>query len=302
MKKWNQWMRPGLVLLTLWGLAGLMSAAAAEASDPKQAVPVDKSQYHLFNPTPASLMREMSTDRPDRTESPYTVDAGHFQIEADLASYTYDHDTEGEANTRVDAWAFGLINFKVGLLNNVDLQTVVESYHHIRTRDLAAGEKTRQSGFGDITSRIKINLWGNDGGATALALMPYVKFPTNQDDIGNDSIEAGLIVPLAVALPGEFGLGLMTEIDFVRDADGSDLHPEFVNTITVARNLVGNLGGYVEFFSAVSTEDDSEWVGTLDLGLTYGWTENIQLDAGVNIGVTRSADDLNPFMGITYRF
>jgi hypothetical protein len=36
---------------------------------------VDKSQFHLFNPTPKALMRELSTDRPDQTESPYTVDA-----------------------------------------------------------------------------------------------------------------------------------------------------------------------------------------------------------------------------------
>lgn len=48
---------------------------------------VDKRQFTLFNPTPDKLMREMSTDRPDTTESPYTVDAGHFQFELDLAEY-----------------------------------------------------------------------------------------------------------------------------------------------------------------------------------------------------------------------
>ena len=295
-------MRSAFSAAAAWHFAGLGGAEAAEASAPNDTAPVDKSQYHLFNRTPPALMREMSTDRPDKTESAYTVDAGHFQIESDLASYSYDHDTEDGANTRVDAWTVASVNFKVGLLNNVDLQTVVESYNHITTDDRVAGEKVRQSGFGDITSRIKINLWGNDGGPTALALMPYVKFPTSQDDIGNDSIEAGLIVPMAVELPRGFGMGLMTQVDFVRDADDSDLHPEFVNTITIGRDLIGNLGGYIEFFSAVSTEDDSEWVGTFDVGLTYGWTENLQLDAGVSIGVSRSAEDLNPFVGISYRF
>jgi hypothetical protein len=65
---------------------------------------------------------------------------------------------------------------------------------------------------------------------------------------------------------------------------------------------VGELSGYVEFFSSVSTEDDSEWIGTVDLGLTYGVSADIQLDAGVNIGVTRAADDINPFVGISWRF
>ena len=49
--------------------------------------PPDKAKYHLLNPTPREQMREMSTDRPDKTESPYTVDAGHFQIESDLFAY-----------------------------------------------------------------------------------------------------------------------------------------------------------------------------------------------------------------------
>jgi hypothetical protein len=107
---------------------------------------------------------------------------------------------------------------------------------------------------------------------------------------------------LAVELPRGFGLGLMTELDFARDSVGSDLHPEFINSITLSHDLVGKLGGYAEFFSAVSAESGSKWVGTLDLGLTYGLTENIQLDAGVNIGITKSAEDFNPFIGISFRF
>jgi len=47
-----------------------------------------KSGYTLFNPTPPELMREMLTDRPDKTEALILVDAGHFQIEADVLNYT----------------------------------------------------------------------------------------------------------------------------------------------------------------------------------------------------------------------
>ena len=65
---------------------------------------------------------------------------------------------------------------------------------------------------------------------------------------------------------------------------------------------IGNLAGYVEFFSLVSTESGSEWAGSVDFGLTYTLTENLQLDAGVNLGITRAADDLNVFTGISYRF
>lgn len=93
----------------------------------------------------------------------------------------------------------------------------------------------------------------------------------------------------------------MTEADFVSDGSG-DYDTEFVNSITFSHDIVGNLGGYVEFFSVVSTATDSKWQGQADVGLTYAVNDNTQLDLGCNFGVTRSAPDFNPFVGLSYRF
>jgi hypothetical protein len=279
-----------------------LAACAHAGPEPKSPPAPDKWQYHLFHPTPRELMRGMSTDRPDKTESPYTVDAGHVQVEMDLASFTYDRYNPDRADARVEAWTFGATNLKLGLLNNVDLQIVIDAYTEVRTDDRISHSVTRQRGFGDVTTRLKVNLWGNDGGPTALALMPFVKIPANQDDLGNDAVEGGLIIPLAVELPGGWGMGIMTEVDFIEDGDGDGHHAEWINSITFSHDIVGNLGGYVEFFSVVTNEDGVPWVGTFDVGLTYAVTEDIQLDAGVNIGLTRSADDVNPFIGLSWRF
>src|SRR5688500_4882093 len=85
--------------------------AARGAEAPSAA---DKSRYSLFDPTPPEMMRELSTDRPDVTESPYTVDAGHFQVELSLIEYTRDEDQGAE----LDEWVVMPSNLKVGLLNN----------------------------------------------------------------------------------------------------------------------------------------------------------------------------------------
>ena len=61
----------------------LSLAALGVAAQETNSVPPDKSGYNLFNPTPDEYMREMSPDRPDKTDSPFTVDAGHFQLEMD---------------------------------------------------------------------------------------------------------------------------------------------------------------------------------------------------------------------------
>jgi len=275
-------------------VSGVVTTFAAE--------PPDKSSYHLFNPAPKELMREMATDRPDKTESPYTVDAGHFQIESDFIAYSQDHDRSAGADIRETSFGVATLNLKAGLCNFSDLQLVLFPYSRVRSDDRAAGAITRQSGFGDVITRLKVNLWGNDGGASAGAIMPYIKWPASQDRLGNTAIEGGVILPVTFALPAGFSCGVMTQFDWMRDFDSSDYHPEFVNTITVSRDIIGNLAGFVEFYSLVSTERGSPWVGTFDLGLTYAINENMIVDGGVYIGVTKSAPDWAPFLGFSVRF
>ena len=280
-------------------LAAVLASAAGALSAAEPAP--DKTRYHLFNRTPDAELRELKTDRPDKTESAYTVDAGRFQLEMDAVNVSYDRHNSARDGTTVRTWNVATLNLKAGLLHNVDLQLVVPTHAYVRTSAPGAGVQ-KQRGFSDLVTRVKWNLWGNDGGDTALALMPFVKAPTSQDGIGNRSVEGGLIVPFAVELPAGWSLSLMTELDLVRGAATSGHRPRFVNTISFGHDILGELAGYAEFFSSVSTERGAPWIGTVDFGLTYGLTKNLQLDAGVNLGVTRSADDWNPFVGLSYRF
>jgi hypothetical protein len=276
-----------LVLMVLW------SAAANESAD--------KSGYHLFHPTPRELMRPMSADRPDLTESPYTVDAGHFQIEMDFANGVWDRDKSNGGDVRSRIWGFGGVNLKAGLLNKVDIQLVFDGYVDSRVKDRVANVTAGDSGFGELQTRLKINVWGNDGGTTAFAIMPFIKWPLSQSDARNGKTEGGIILPLAVELPAGWSMGLMAEVDFVRD-EGGGYDTEYLNTIAFGRDIAGNLAGYVEFAALFTPESDAQWQGLLGVGLTYGLDEDTQLDFGCNFGVTKTAPDFNPFVGITRRF
>ena len=255
----------------------------------------EKSHYSLFNPTPRASLREMNTDRPDQTESPFTVDAGHFQLEADLVAYSRDAEDDSESFAPMG------LNLKAGLLNNVDIQLGINPYLYNRTREPGASGFDSESGFGDLVTRLKINLLGNDSGSVAFAAMPFVKLPTGDDRLSNGFVEGGVIFPLAFSLPAGWGLGLMTEFDFLRNDSRSGCHVDFVNSVTVSRDIVGSLAGYVEFFTVVSTESASPWQGFFDFGFTYALTENLRLDTGLNIGITRSAPDWGPFFGLAFR-
>lgn len=262
---------------------------------------LDKFDYHLFQPVPTDLMRPLRTDRPDQTESPFTVDAGHFQVEVGLIDGVLDRNRSGGADERSEVWGFTALNVKLGLLNQVDLQVVLDGFVAARVENKVAGVTEEESGLGDLQTRVKINLWGNDDGRTAFGVMPFIKWPLAESGVRNGKTEGGLIFPFAMELPAEWGLGLMAEIDWVRDAGGG-YDTEYFNTVTVGREIYGPLAGYVEFAARFTPERNAQWQGQLGGGLTYAFDKNTQLDFGCNIGVTRAAPDLNSFIGMTWRY
>lgn len=235
---------------------------------------------------PERPLRDLSTDRPDTTESPRSVDAGHFQFELELAAW------EQSGPDRV--LNLGELNLKAGLTDSTDLQLVLPLYS--RT---AGGE---EEGFGDLSLRLKYNLWGNDGGATALAVMPYVKLPTAHDGLGNGKVEGGLIFPFAFGLPGGWDAGLMTEIDLAADDPGHGWHVILVQTATVSHDLTENTGFFIELAGILNTETGAGHEAYFNAGLTWAPSPCWQLDGGLRTGLTSASVDLTPFLGLSAKF
>lgn len=273
--------------------------ATAAPTGPEDAAP-DKSQYNLFRPTPDNLLRSFSADRPSQATGPYTVDAGHFYVETSAISYLFD---EAEDGSTTRQWNVAPINFRIGLTSNVELDLAYGDYVHLRLRDGATGQTETRDGFGDFVVQSKINLYGNDGGPTALGLIPFVKFPTNTNELGNDSIEGGLGVPFQATLPGGFSLGLETGIDFVRNGGDTGYDPAFFNGILISHTLfTDRLSGYLEFYDVVVAHEDGSHAAFIDTGLVYQILPNAELDIGCNFGITEAAPDYQPFVGFSFRW
>src|SRR5262245_49319808 len=174
-----------LTLLT----APIVSAQVAfcEVSVPQGPPVPDKSQYALFNPTPVDLRRPYNTDRPSKTDSPFTIDAGAFQIESDVWSWIF-----GEENkVRIRTWIVGNPNFKLCLTNWMYLK--VFPYLYVNTLDSRSGFRKPVTNdlLGDTTVRLKINLLGNNGGKLVIGFLSSLKIPTNTGHTGNHVWEPG---------------------------------------------------------------------------------------------------------------
>lgn len=282
-------------------VAPVTSASAPSSEESASKPRPTKSGYTLFNRTPDDLLRPLSTDRPDTTDTPITVDAGHIQLEMDFLSYTYDRVRADRKRIRTDDYVIGHENLKVGILDNVDMELDWSSYALEREHDFDTGERTRHEGFGDLIWRIKVNLYGNDGGPWALAIMPFIKIPTAHDGLGNGTVEGGIIFPIAVEMPANFDLGFTFDVDFDNGAD-SKYFLDFVGSTSLGYTIFGQLRFYFELWGAVNTEASTPPQARLDVGFSFQFTPNVQLDGGVNVGLTRATDDLNSFLGITLRY
>ena len=166
--------------------------------------------YSLVNPVPREQMRPLATDRPDTTESPYTVDAGHFQVEAEVLSWGRSRADD----TTTKTWSSSA-NLKVGLLTWMDLQAVIG---WSKVSEESSGAEMTARGVDDFTMRLKMNMWGDDAGDTAGALMPFVTLPTHDSEFGSERhVTGGLIAPVSFTLPGEWSAALMVELDIDRN-------------------------------------------------------------------------------------
>jgi Putative MetA-pathway of phenol degradation len=274
----------------LWMLLALALAPEAFAID------ADTGRNSLFNPTPREVMREMSADRPDTTESPITVDAGHFQVEMSLFDYSHDENDGVEVTTVT----FGATNIKLGLFHNADIQFLFDAYVEEETREPDGNSET-VTGFSDFQIRFKLNLWGNDGGRTAFALFPFVSIPTGTE-LSGEHVEGGIILPFSVELVDRLSLGLMSEIDFVFDDEAGEYDTEFVHTAVLGIELTDALGLYLEYVGIAGSAPGFRYQAAFSAGVTYGLSDDVQLDAGTRLGLNDPAEDIGFFTGFTVRF
>lgn len=248
---------------------------------PQEAVP---PAYNLFHPVPSDALRPISSDRPDATESPITVDAGHLQLEVSLVDWGRDGGRDRFIGLQTNA--------KVGLSDRTDLQFLVDPFV---VEDDGFGGTGR--GIGDVVTRLKINMWGNDGGDTAFGLLPFVQFPTG-GDVGGTEVQGGLALPFSANFDS-MSLGLMASFDAVHDPvkDRHDL--EVLHTAVASFDLGGGTGSYLEYAGVAGPGD---YIASMNLGLTRSLSSETIIDVGARVGLSSSAEDFGLFVGFTRRF
>lgn len=240
----------------------------------------------------------ISTDRPDVTESPYTVKPGRPQLESTVLGWS--RSTRDASGARTDTWEAGTTELRLGLGPRLEANVFFQPYG----RATAPGAPV-QEGPGDVTLRLKLNVWGAGGvekrGDTALGLIPFIDIPSDRrDGVGDAGVGGGLIVPFDLALGGRFHLGANVGALARRE----DLDGGYAAVVLASASLgaewTERWGTYHELSSELNTREGQR--ASLNNGFTFKPRPDLQLDAGVNLGLTRATDRVTVFFGASARF
>lgn len=243
----------------------------------------------LLDPAPADAMRPLATDRPTLTFSPLSVDAGHLQLETDVGVASFDGRTAGLT-------LFGS-TLRAGLTDQTDLQVSFPTLG--LSHDLVRGAGNDPT-LGNFTARLKVNIFGNDGGAFAIGAVPFASFGTGPSTVG-------VIIPVFVALPADFTLGGQLGGEAIAQNStetGNVVDAHFLTTVVLNHAVADGVNAYFECQADILT--DVATAGTAyrllgSSGASWLVTPYLQLDAGFRVPLTGVAPTLELFVGTSFR-
>jgi hypothetical protein len=208
-------------------------------------------------------------------------------------------------------------------------------------KDSTGQDSKSSSGFGNLTTRFKYNLFGDDsvpppcapgsccGGVSALSVSADMIWPTatsgftlhdgyrfqtptpTQNDNGNldsgrrggDSshYEGGLSLQYRYLC----GCGWETRLSSgftLRESDCGGWSSCFGNSISFSKTFADRYTVYTAFNTSTSTQERSTWRGEVQAGFTWAINRDTQLNIGSFFGVTDNANDYGPRIQFAKRF
>ena len=249
---------------------------------------------------------DLVTDRPDVTESTNIIAPGWAQLEvgASLAG-------EGPST---DALSLPGTLLRMGLSRRVEARLGWDGYQDV-SADGSPGvdggscggpagpdtEVCSASGAADGEAGLKILLLERGGWRPDLALLTFVSLPIGDDAFTSGELDPGFKALFAGDFSERVGWGANVGLAWPMEAVGGTESRRriFSWSYSVGVGLAESLGGFIEVFG----EDPSGAAAqsSLDGGLTYKLTPDVQLDASGGFGLDEDAADWFVGGGLAFR-
>ena len=228
----------------------------------------------------------IATDRPDFVESSDVVGAGRFQVEAGLTS-----DRRAQDGVTVRTLTTPTL-FRYGIGETTELRLETDGWTRERS----------EHGWSDLSFGVKWHVLDGAGTTPGVAWLLHVDTATGSKAFRGAGLRPSLRAAIEWDLPEEFSVGVMPGVYLDRN-DAGKRFAGGIFAVTFGKAWNEQWHSFAEIAGQqLATQANGGSVVTLDTGLAWAPTRNLQFDIEISHGVTRAAPDFESGVGVSVRF
>jgi hypothetical protein len=216
------------------------------------------------------VLPEITTDRPDQTESSTTVPLKSLQIECGTMIGNYNFNTSSEKLFLIPTTLL-----RYGLTKSIELR-LVEQLISIKN------EQSSEEHFGlsDLELGAKIQILKNPSINTEIAFISHLVIPTGAVSITNEYVGTVNKLSISHSITDFLDLGYNLGYNYFGHEKGY-----LTYSLAFGLGLTERMGTYVETYGEVT--EFTDWISNFDSGITYLVRENMQLDFSFGLGLNQ---------------
>jgi hypothetical protein len=216
------------------------------------------------------VLPEITTDRPDQTESSTTVPLKSLQIECGTMIGNYKFNTSSEKLFLIPTTLL-----RYGLTKSIELR-LVEQLISIKN------EQSSEEHFGlsDLELGAKIQILKNPSINTEIAFISHLVIPTGAVSITNEYVGTVNKLSISHSITDFLDLGYNLGYNYFGHEKGY-----LTYSLAFGLGLTERMGTYVETYGEVT--EFTDWISNFDSGITYLVRENMQLDFSFGLGLNQ---------------
>lgn len=242
----------------------------------------------------------INTDRPDFTDTPFTVGEGNVLMETGITNtITRASDSHSQLRSLPETL------FRVGVTNQFEMRYRWLGYQLLNSEDPSTGAKAQAFGAGDIDVGFKCVLFEQRNWFPLSTLVAGAILPTGTDGFSGNSVQPhfnfvqGWGIRRYLYLKHQFGLDHLTQPSFSVDQAGGGMgatlaatHPtvnSYHSSVSCLYQATKRIGGFVEWFALYGANQKAE--NFADTGIFFYFTPTIQFDCVLGTSVAAAETD-----------
>ena len=212
--------------------------------------------FIFFSISFTSLYSQLTSDRPDQTESSLVLSKGHVQIETGISI----EDSESNINTL----------FRIGIIDGIEMRL---NSNYLINDDIS---NLKKSSFSDFEIGAKFKILDEDNNRIKIGFLTHLSVPTAPEIFSYN--EYGLLSRLLVShdIKNDSQIAYNIGYNKYNNYDG-----QFIYTLVYGKSL-GSFGVFFEIFGEESSNNSNL---NFDSGITYLVDNDKQLDLSIGRGL-----------------